>query len=299
MEKESGMGVLKGFLSVLTWLVLSLFCVNSGYAWTITAIAGSNGSISPSGPQYVPDLHNQSFTITPDPGYEVNYVDVDFVSVGAVTSYIFNSVTADHSISAYFKAQVSPVASFVPNPPSNSSGAPVAVQFNDTSTGNPTSYLWDFGDGETSTEQNPMVSYPVAGTYPVSLTVANAVGGDTITVDYIVSACLNLLPVRNESEAEFDFIMNAYSATVGAGLGEIRLMSGTLEEEDLFFDSVSGAPIALRGGYDCSFQNDYMFTSIPGSLTISASSGPVTVSNIKIIPNQNNSKTILPAWRSR
>ncbi|WP_455709795.1 outer membrane protein assembly factor BamB family protein [Methanosarcina mazei] len=63
---------------------------------------------------------------------------------------------------------------------------PFSVQFTDQSTNTPTSWLWDFGDGANSTEQNPSHIYTSAGTYTVNLTVANAAGNDTeIKIDYI------------------------------------------------------------------------------------------------------------------
>ncbi len=69
----------------------------------ITATASANGSISPSGNVSVNVGANQSFTITPNTGYHVADVLVDGVSVGAVTSYEFTNVTANHTISASFK----------------------------------------------------------------------------------------------------------------------------------------------------------------------------------------------------
>jgi len=59
--------------------------------------------------------------------------------------------------------------------------APLTVQFTDESTGDPTSWFWDFGDGGSSTEQNPEYTYEIPGTYTVSLTVSNKVGTDTLT----------------------------------------------------------------------------------------------------------------------
>jgi hypothetical protein len=54
------------------------------------------------------------------------------------------------------------------------------VAFTDTSTGGPTSWQWDFGDGNTSRQQNPVHTYAVGGqSYIVTLTVTNAVGEDT------------------------------------------------------------------------------------------------------------------------
>ncbi len=71
----------------------------------------------------------------------------------------------------------------LPQPPSpnfslniTSGNIPLTVQFNDTSTGSPTSWNWDFGDGYTSTERNPTHTYSTAGNYSVSLTVSNANG---------------------------------------------------------------------------------------------------------------------------
>ena len=53
------------------------------------------------------------------------------------------------------------------------------VQFADISTGLPSSWSWDFGDGSTSTEQNPSHIYVAPGTYSISLTVCNDNGCDT------------------------------------------------------------------------------------------------------------------------
>jgi PKD repeat protein len=70
--------------------------------YTITATAGLNGSISPSGATNVVSHFSQMFVIIPATGYYVTDVLVDGVSVGAVNAYAFTDVTADHSISASF-----------------------------------------------------------------------------------------------------------------------------------------------------------------------------------------------------
>jgi len=74
----------------------------------------------------------------------------------------------------------SPAASFTGSPTTGS--APLAVSFQDASSGSPTSWSWDFGDGATSTAQNPTHTYTAAGTYTVTLTVANTAGSDTQTL---------------------------------------------------------------------------------------------------------------------
>lgn len=69
---------------------------------TIKASSDSNGSISPSERVSVRHGRDQSFTITPNKGYEIAKVLVDGKSVGAVESYTFKSVTKNHTIEAIF-----------------------------------------------------------------------------------------------------------------------------------------------------------------------------------------------------
>jgi len=57
--------------------------------------------------------------------------------------------------------------------------APLSVQFTDVSAGSITEWMWDFGDGTTSTEQHPNHTYVTAGTYSVTLTVFGPLGSDT------------------------------------------------------------------------------------------------------------------------
>ena len=65
--------------------------------------------------------------------------------------------------------------------------APLQVLFTDTSNVNPTAWQWDFGDGGTSTLQNPTHLYKCPGTYDVSLTIAHESGPDDLTKnDFII-----------------------------------------------------------------------------------------------------------------
>jgi PKD repeat protein len=60
------------------------------------------------------------------------------------------------------------------------------VSFTDLSTLNPTSWLWDFGDGHLSAEQNPSHMYASAGVYTVTLIATNVGGESSLTKhDYI------------------------------------------------------------------------------------------------------------------
>ena len=88
-----------------------------------------------------------------------------------------------------------PVSAFSANV--TSGDAPLNVAFNDEST-NATSWLWDFGDGENSTQQNPIHVYASVGTYSVALTVTNANGTATeIKDDYITTRIPDVYKNKN------------------------------------------------------------------------------------------------------
>ncbi len=83
----------------------AIFAINQ---YIITATAGPNGTIMPSGTITVNHGANQRFDITPDSNYCVADVKVNGVSVGAVTTFTFNNITANHTIEATFKFENSP-----------------------------------------------------------------------------------------------------------------------------------------------------------------------------------------------
>ena len=81
-------------------------------------------------------------------------------------------------------ADVTPVAAFSGSP--TSGVVPLTVNFTDATTNNPDTWLWDFGDGNNSSLQNPSHEYTATGTYSVTLTSSNCSGSDVSTqVNYI------------------------------------------------------------------------------------------------------------------
>lgn len=66
--------------------------------------------------------------------------------------------------------------------------SPFEVTFTDETTGDPGEWEWDFGDGDTSTEQNPVHTYAEPGTYTVSLTARNTSSEDTETKTNYITA---------------------------------------------------------------------------------------------------------------
>jgi hypothetical protein len=78
--------------------------------WTITASAGTGGSITPDGAVYLVEGANQHFSIAAATGYHVLTLTVDGGAVTPDTSYTFNSVTTGHTIAATFSADQYPLA---------------------------------------------------------------------------------------------------------------------------------------------------------------------------------------------
>ena len=77
--------------------------------YTITATAGEGGSITPAGEVSVKEGASQTFAIAAQEGYAIADVLVDGQSVGAVDSYTFENVTANHTIAAVFTRTASDV----------------------------------------------------------------------------------------------------------------------------------------------------------------------------------------------
>jgi len=94
---------------------------------------------------------------------------------------------------------------------STSGNAPLKVTFTDKSTGSPTSWNWNFGDGATSTDKNPAHIYSTKGTYTVTLTVSNAAGTNTdeeegyITVGPGLVAAFSMSPTSGNAPLKVTF----------------------------------------------------------------------------------------------
>lgn len=93
---------------------------------------------------------------------------------------------------------------------------PFTVTFADSSTGVITSWLWQFGDGQSSAEQNPVHVYTTADTFTVSLTVTGPGGSDTETKDnYIITYAPPVAAFTYEEIAEPPFTVNFHDHSTG------------------------------------------------------------------------------------
>ncbi|MFA5212285.1 MAG: PKD domain-containing protein, partial [Methanoregula sp.] len=92
--------------------------------------------------------------------------------------------TSSLARSGFIRVTSVPVAGFTANETTGT--VPFTVRFTDTSTNSPENWAWEFGDGSTSTEQNPVHTYTAAGTYTVNLSASNADGSTTnVKANYI------------------------------------------------------------------------------------------------------------------
>ncbi|GAA1253579.1 PKD domain-containing protein [Arthrobacter pascens] len=125
-----------------------------------------------------------------------------------------------------------PVASFTAAPTSGT--VPLTVNFTDTSTGSPTSWAWDFGNGATSTTQNPSHTYATAGTYTARLTATNSGGSTSATATITVNPAppASGITARSSSTANTSTATTtvALAAPAGRTAGDVLVASFTADQ---------------------------------------------------------------------
>lgn len=182
------------------------------------------------------------------------------------------TISSNTTVTAIFN-MVPPTADFAGSPVSGD--ALLNVSFFDSSSNNPVSWSWTFGDGGTSTQQNPVHQYVNPGVFTVSLTATNAGGSDTLTkTDYINVSSLPLR-ISGAPPSYYSSITAAYGAAAG---GDIIQEQAAVFPEDL--NCNRNISVTLKGGYDSLFETNTGATTISGSLTISY--GTVIIENISI-----------------
>jgi PKD repeat protein len=169
--------------------------------------------------------------------------------------------------------QVAPVANFTGIPLTGA--APLTVQFTDLSTNSPTSWAWNFGDGNFTgnTTQNPTHLYTSSGTYTVNLTATNAAGSNTVSeTSYITvtgSSFANF--IVNQNVFVYGSQLNFAGNTVN-GPGATIVITGPLSVSTL----QGGASLAVSTIY---VNGDTDFSNAGGQTLGSASSPGVIYVN--------------------
>ncbi len=277
----SSVGAVTGytFTGVTTNHTISAsFAINT---YAINASAGAGGSISPSGAVTVTYGADQSFTITPNTGYRISDVLVDSSSVGAVTSYTFHGVTAEHTISASFVA-IAPLSITTSSLPSGT----VLTAYSQTlaATGGVLPYTWSVStgslpDGLTINSSTGTVSgTPTkAGTFNFTAQVMDATSSTAVRN---LSIIVGSIPVRYGNPVApinpATLIQSAYDQCVDGYIIQVQTLE--FPTNDILFDRP--ITITLQGGFDEGFTGNPSFTTINGTLTIQ--DGKVVIENIII-----------------
>lgn len=186
-------------------------------------------------------------------------------------------------------------AQFIAEPTSN--GMPLSVQFIDQSTGDISSWLWDFGDGETSTLQSPSHAYRNACFYTVSLTVTGPAGSDTETKEDFINTTIpsSITPdfVAQPTDGDVPLTVQFTDASVALAYQTFRGDSGIsigLIETDVSEYATDWLWAFGDGGTSAVRNPSHTYVE-PGeyavSLTIIGPAGPVTEAksdHIRVLP---------------
>lgn len=122
-------------------------------------------------------------------------------------------------------ANTVPAANFTSDVTTTCSGK---VQFTDRTTGGVTSWLWNFGDGTTSTQRNPLKTYLTNGVYTVSLTATNSIGSNTKTINTMITVNKPAAPA----------VTNGSRCSTGA-----VTLSATTSNSVNWYDSATSVPV--------------------------------------------------------
>ena len=180
------------------------------------------------------------------------------------------TISSDTSVNAQFDL----ITDFTAVP--TSGPVPLYVCFSDASNNNPSSWLWDFGDGGSADTRNPCHPYLSAGNYGVSLTSSGGGGEATRRrSNYInASACANK-PARISGGSSFTDVQSACDKAINYD---------KIEAHALVFDGgltlSNDASLTLEGGYICDYSTNSMFSTIHGPLTIGG--GSLTLDRVVI-----------------
>ncbi len=225
---------------------------------SLTASAGSGGTISPSGTFFQTQGGSQTFTVTPSAGYTTASVLVDGTSVGAVSSYTFSNIAANHTISATFTAGAT---SYTITPSAGANG-----------TISPSGAVTVNSGGSQTFSFTPATGYQVSSvvvdgttvTTASSYTFSNVTGSHTISVTFAPT-------------------MNTYTITASAGANGTISPSGAVTvnsggSQTFSFSPATGYKVSsiVVDNATVTTASSYTFSNVTGSHTISVTFAPIT-----------------------
>lgn len=218
-------------------------------AFTITASAGANGTITPSGSVAVANGGNQAFSITANSCYQIINVLVDGVSVGAVSTYTFSNVTAPHTISATFSPATHPI---IASAGSNGSISP---------------------NGTTNVNCNASQAYTI--TPSAGFNILNVLV-DGVSVGAVSTYTFNNVTAPHSISATFGVVSYTISAGAGANgtitpSGSLSVAGGTSQTFTIAPNSCYQIADVLVDGVSVGAVSTYTFNTVTAPHSISAS----------------------------
>ena len=241
---------------------------------SLTASAGSGGTISPSGTFFQTQGASQTFTVTPSAGYTTASVLVDGTSVGAVSSYTFSNIAANHTISATFTAGAT---SYTITPSAGANG-----------TISPSGAVTVNSGGSQTFSFTPATGYQVSSvvvdgttvTTASSYTFSNVTGSHTISVTFAPT-------------------VNTYTITASAGANGTISPSGAVTvnsggSQTFSFSPATGYKVSniVVDNATVTTASSYTFSNVTGSHTISVTFAPITYT---ITASAGSNGTISPS----
>jgi carboxypeptidase T len=181
-----------------------------------------------------------------------------------------------------------PTANFSASSTSVCAGS--SVTFNDFSSNIPTSWAWDFGDGNTSSMQNPTNTFAAQGTYTITLTVTNAAGSDTYTSQITVNA----LPSVAVSTSDLDNLVcsNEGSVTLTSN-PTAAVFTGVGVSGNTFNPAVAGVGIHVITGTYTDGNGCQATDAVSIEVQNCAGIDELNSANIVVVPNPNNGEFIV------
>ncbi len=185
---------------------------------------------------------------------------------GTVITVFLNAID---SITFLDAGSLVPTAAFTADP--TTGALPLIVNFSDLSTNEPTGWYWDFGDGNSSTQQNPVHTYYTTGSFSVQLTVSNNYGSGTevksnyITVSMIGGGqpCPGMPTVADIDGNVYNTVLIGNQCWMKENLKTTHYVNGSPieypgDDDNAWFNNTSGA----YAWYD----NDISWKNIYGAL---------------------------------
>lgn len=195
-----------------------------------------------------------------------------------------------------------PIANFIASTTTSCDGS---IQFTDKSTSAPTSWVWDFGDGQTASTQNPSHTYTSSGTFTVKLTATNSFGNNTATkTSYVTVNLMSAPTVTNGNRCDAGIVNLSASTSIGtlqwydAVTGGNLVNTGATYSPNLnttttfYVEASTASPSQKLGPADTSMGTSAYFTASATHGLLFDVLTPCTIKSVKVYANTAGNRTI-------